>query len=181
MATFTHNLQGTTDTEISSTDVLQFAGGSFDGKITVDSYNDSTHVKTDDDTDKSSGNSPVTNKYISSTEVSIDGATAQDLNTASEGECSLAINFSDASSVTTENAIFYAYDGTTTTTAPVDMTVQAAEQGDSTWTECGGSGSALTLSDQAAATSHDFYVLVSAKPDSVGEKTGKYRIELTYA
>ena len=171
MATFTHYLQGTSDTEITSTDTLQFAGGSFDGKITVGDYNDSTHVKADDDSDKSSGNTPNNNNY---NDASLPIA---------DGDCALKINFSHSSSVQTESAIFYAYDGSTTTDAPTDTTFYAAEGADdSSWTNAEGSGSALTLADNSsAATSHDFYIAVSASPDSVGEKTGNmYRMELTY-
>ena len=181
MPTFTHELQGTTPTTIAATDTLQFAGGAFDGKITVDEYNDSTHVKTDADADKSSANTPRNNKYLTSSTVSIDGAASSDLDAATTSDCALKINFSDSASVTTSDAKFYAYDGTTTTSAPVGLTVQAAEQGDASWTACGGSAAALTLDDNTAATSHDFFILVSASPTSVGAKTGKYRIELTYA
>ena len=169
MATFTWYLQGSTDTEIADTDNLQFAAGTFDSKITVDAYNDSTHVKADDDSDKSSGNSPVNNNY--------DEASLP----LSDAECALKVNFAHTSDVEVENAIFYAYDGTTTTNAPDGVTFQAAESGDSTWTAVGGSGSALALDDKTtAASSHDYFLPVSAKPTSVGAKTGKMRMELTY-
>lgn len=180
MATFTHYLQGTSDTTIAATDTLQFAAGTFDSKITVDNYQDSTHVETDASADKSSGNTPNNVKYISSTQADI-GAGTVDLSTLNDSDATLKINFSDASSVQTESAIFYAYDGTTTTNAPVGMTVQAAEIGDSSWTNAEGSASAVALADHTTgATSHDFFIAISAKPDSVGEKTGAYRIELTY-
>jgi len=169
MATFEWSLQGTTDTTIADTDKLQFAAGTFDSKITVDSYNDSTHVKADDDSDKSSGNSPVNNNY--------DEASLP----LSDGDCALKVNFAHTSDVEVENAIFYAYDGTTTTDAPDGVTFQAAESGDSTWTEAGGSASALALDDKTTAgQSHDYFIAVSAKPTSVGAKTGKMRMELTY-
>ncbi len=172
MATFTHYLQGSTDTTITSTDRLQFAGGTFDSAITVGEYNDSTHVKDDTDSDKSSGNSPNNNKYgtISSWPIST-------------GDCALKINFSHSSSVETQNAIFYAYDGSDTTAGPSNVTFYAAEGGvSSSWTNAEGSGSALALADNtSAATSHDFYLAVSASPDTVGTKTGNmYRIELEY-
>ena len=181
MAEFTWELQGETDTTIADKDKLQFAAGTFDSKIKVDEYNDSTHVKADDDSDKSSGNSPVNNKYVSETEVSVDGGTAKALDTITDSECALKVNFAHGSDVEVENAIFYAYDGTSTTDAPDGITFQAAESGDDTWTNAEGSASALALDDKTTAGQlHDYFIGASARPTSVGEKTGKMRMELTY-
>lgn len=182
MATFTWTLQGTTPTTIDATDKVQLAGsGGFDSKITVGQYNQSTHVKTAANANKSSGNSPRNNRFTSSTQVSIDGAAAVNLNTASNANCALRINFSDAASVAITGAVFYAYDGTTPATAPVGITFKAAEQGDASWTDAEGSGSPVTLNDKTANTSHDFYVLLSGSPDSVGLKSYGLRCELTYS
>lgn len=58
---------------------------------------------------------------------------------------------------------------------------QAAEGGQSTsWVAANGSGSALTLANQVAATSHNFYVATAISPTSTGAKTGKVKITLTY-
>lgn len=180
MATFEHTLQGSTDTTIADTDTLQFANGTFDGKITVDEYNDSTHVKDDTDSDKSDGNTPNNVKYISNSEADWGDGT-ENLDQITDAECTLKINFSHDSSVATEDAVFYAYDGLDTANAPDGMTFYAAESGDASWTNAEGSGSALELDDQSSDTSHDFYIAVSAKPDSVGSKSGKYRCELIYS
>lgn len=188
MATFTWYLQGSSPTTIEATDSVQFAGGTFDSAITVGSYNDSTHVKSSGDADDSSGNTPNNVKFISQ-----DGGTAgdsqadwgdgtEDLDAIQTSEATLKINFSDASSVTTTNAIFYAYDGSTTTDPPTGVTFVAAEVGDANWTAAEGSGSALTITDDTAATSHDYYIACSASPDSVGLKDSfTLRIELTYS
>lgn len=192
MATFTHYLQGTADTTIADTDKLQFAAATFDSKITVDEYNDSTHVKTSADADKSSGNTPNNVKFISMSggtdgDSQADwGDGTEDLDAILAAECTLKINFADASSVATSGNIFYAYDGSTTTTGPTGMLVHAAEQGDANWSDSdaagvAGSAKAIGIADSAAATSHDFFIAVSAKPTSVGAKTGKYRMELTYS
>jgi len=62
------------------------------------------------------------------------------------------------------------------------VTFQAAEQGDSAWTNAEGSAAALTLTDQGAATSHDYFIAVSASPESVGLKSAfALRVELTYS
>ena len=76
----------------------------------------------------------------------------------------------------------YAYDGSTTTSAPTGVTFYAFEQGDSAWTNAEGSASAVSVNDDTASTSHDYYFGISASPESVGEKTAfKIRMELTYA
>lgn len=182
MATFTWTIQGGTPTTVDATDKVQLAGsGGFDSKITVGQYNDSTHVKTSGAANKSSGNSPRNNKFLTSTTVSIDGAGGINLNTASNANCALRINFSDAASVAITGAIFYAYDGTTPATPPVGITFKAAEQGDASWTDAEGSGAPVTLNDKTANTSHDYYVLVSGSPDSVGLKAYGFRCELTYS
>lgn len=189
MATFTWYLQGTSDTTIEATDIVQFAGsGGFDSKITVGEYNDTTHVKASGGADDSSGNTPNNVKFISQSggtggDSQADwGDGTEDLDQILDAECTLKINFSDASSVATSSAIFYAYDGTTTTNGPTGVTFVAAESGDTNFTAAEGSGSALSLSDQSAATSHDFFIACSASPDSVGLKDSfTLRIELTYS
>jgi hypothetical protein len=181
MATYTWSHQGTSDTTIDATDILQFAGGTFDSPVTVSSYQDSTHTETSGGTDKSSGNGPNNNKYISSTQA--DWGDGTELLTAiTDAETTLKINFADPSSVAISNHIFYAYDGTTTTAVPTGVTFQAFESGDSTWTNAEGSAAALSITDSSAATSHDFYIGVSASPESVGEKTDfVLRDELVYS
>jgi hypothetical protein len=183
MASFTWYLQGTTPTTIGSTDILQFAKATFDSPITITEYNDSTHIESSTGTDLSSGNSPKNSKFLTSSTVSINGGTSESLSGVTTANCPLKITFAHGVSVITYDAVFYAYDGTTTTVAPTDVTFKAAEQGSASWTTAGGSASAVALANNSTpATSHDYYILVSASPDSVGEKTAfKVRIELTYS
>lgn len=189
MATFTFTLQGTSGTTIGATDVLQFAGsGGFDSKVTVGQYNDSTHVRNSGGSELSGGNSPRNVKFISQAgggggDSEADwGDGTEDIDQILDSECTLLINFSDASSVEITGAIFYAYDGTTTTNGPTGVTFHAFESGDTNWTGAEGSGSALALADKTAATSHDYFIAVSASPDSVGLKSDfTLRIELTYS
>jgi hypothetical protein len=182
MATFVWTLQGTTPTTIDATDVVKFAGGTFASAITVNAYNDSTHVASSIDADDSSANTPHNTKYVASGTLSLDGGGTTNVVDLTTGNCPLKINFSDAASVTTTGAIFYAYDGSTTTTAPTGVTFQAFEQGDAAWTGAGGSAAAVTINDDGAGTSHDYYFGISASPTSVGAKTAfKLRIELTYS
>jgi len=189
MATFIWTLQGTTPTTIDATDILQFAGtGGFDTPVVVGAFNGTTHVKSSVGVDDSSGNTPRNNKFISqaggtSGHSQADwGDGTEDLDAILSAECALKINFSDAASVSITNAIFYAYDGATPATAPTGVTFVAAEQGDINFTAAEGSGSALTLTDQSAATSHDFFIVPSVSPDSAGLKDSfSLRIELTYS
>lgn len=188
MATYTWYLQGSSPTTIEATDIIQFAGGTFDSAITVGQYNSSTHVESNVGADDSSGNTPRNNKFVSQTggtggDSQADwGDGTEDIDQILTSECALKINFADASSVITTNHILYAYDGSVTTNGPTGVTFVAAEQGDANFTAAEGSAAGVTVTDDTAATSHDYYFLISASPDSVGEKTAfKIRDELTYS
>lgn len=188
MATFTWVLQGTSPTTIEATDIIQFAGATFDSAVTVGEYNDTTHVESSVGANDSDGNGPYNTKFISASgggggDSQADwGDGTEDIDQITTAECPLKINFADASSVTTTNAILYAYDGSTTTEVPTGVTFYAAEQGDANFTNAEGSAAAVTINDDTAATSHDYYFLISASPESVGEKTAfAIRIELTYS
>jgi len=188
MATYTWYLQGTSPTTIEATDIIQFAAATFDSKITVSEYNDSTHVESSIGANDSDGNSPYNSKFISNDggtagdgQVDI-GAGTVDIDTVSEANCPLKINFSHASAVSVTDHIIYAYDGTTTTAVPTGVTFYIAEQGNANWTNAEGSAAALAVGDSGSATSHDFFFLISASPESVGEKTDfTLRSELTYS
>lgn len=189
MASFSTYLQGASPTEIEATDIAQFAGaGGFDSAIIVAEYNDTSHVKTSGGSDKSASNTPNNVKFISQSggtggDSEADwGDGTEDIDAITDAEATFNINFSDASSVVTESAIFYAFDGTTPATAPANVSVKCAEVGDANFTDAEGSASALDLADQGASTSHDFYILVSVSPDTVGLKDAfAFAIELTYS
>jgi hypothetical protein len=196
MATFTWTLQGTSPTTIGAvaTDELEFAGsGGFGTKVTVGAWNDTTHVRTLPSTDKSSGNTPRNNKFISQTgggggDSQADwGDGTEDIDAILTSEAALKINFAHGSSVITENAVFFAYQqGAATTQVPVDVNVKAAEATvDIVFTNAEGSGSPLTLNDNTTATSHDFFIILSCSPSDVGLKDSvgelAFRIELDYS
>jgi hypothetical protein len=187
MATYTWQLQGTSPTTIEATDLIQFAAATFDSAITVGAYNDSTHVESSVGANDSSGNTPRNNKFISQSggtggDSQGDwGGGTEDLDQITTAECALKINFAHGSSVTTTNHIFYAYNGSSTATGPTEVDFRAAEQGDANWTEAEGSAAAVTITDDTTATSHDYYIAISASPTTVGEKTAfRVRSELTY-
>lgn len=186
MATYTWELQGGTPTEIEPTDILQFAGAAFNDPITVGEYNDTTHVKASGGGNDSSGNTPNNNKFISQAggtggDSQADwGDGTEDIDQITDAEATLHIEFAHGSSVAITDHILYAYDGTTPATAPPGVDVRLAEVGDTNFTEAEGSGAALAVNDSAAATTHDFYILASCGPTSVGLKSFKFRDELTY-
>jgi hypothetical protein len=188
MATYTWYLQGASPTTIEATNIIQFAAATFGSPITVNAYNNTTHVESSVGANDSSGNTPKNNKFISQTggtggDSQVDvGAGTVDLDSVTTGNCALKINFSHATSVVTTGHIVYAYDGTTTTAVPTEVDCRIAEQGDANWTEAEGSAAGCTITDDTTGTSHDYYILISASPTTVGAKTAfKIRSELTYS
>lgn len=174
-------LQGATPTTVEATDYLAFHNGTFGQPITVGEFNGGTSVRASGGTDDSASNTPKNSKYIASGTVDIGGGTVA-LNTISTANCPLKITLTESVNITVTNITMYAYDGTTPANAPTDMEVYLAEQGDSAWVQAHGSGSALTLGDSTTpATTHNFYVLISVKPTSVGVKSAnKTRFAFTY-
>ena len=182
MATWTLTAQLTTGTlSVGATDRIWFNGTNFGDNVTVGSYQDSTHISNSSDVHQCSTNHVHNTKFLTSTTLSLDGAGSTNLSALTTGNAPLKFNFSDASSVATSSATFYAYDGATDATAMAGVTFKAGEAAvTSTWVTANGSGAALSLADQSAATSHDFFVALSLSPTSTGAKTGKIKITLTY-
>lgn len=194
MATFTWYVYTTTWTDV-STYTIVFSGDASNlaTPITVGTWNSGTHLGNGDPGTDQCGATHANNvKYINSTQAEWDVST-EDLTAMLATEATLRIFFTDASSVATSSARFYAYDGTTTTAEAVGIEAYAFEQGvaATTWTQInddsgniGGDNTSerLTLSDQAAGTEHNFYIAVSARPETVGSKTQfDFGIALTYS
>jgi hypothetical protein len=183
--TFTKILQGVSPTTIEATDILQFAGASFNSPVFVDAYQDTTHVKTSVGVDKSTGNTPNNVKFISQAggtggDSQADwGDGTEDLDQITEAEATLKLTVSNASNITTADAVFYSYDPGATIADPLaGIDVRAAEVGDANFTECEGSAAALALADQSTpATSHDFYIAISKSPTTNGLLSDTLRFE----
>ena len=189
MATFTWTGQGTNGSDnitIEATDKIGFYGAAFGDAITVSEYQTTTHNETSGGTHDCPSSSTVhlhNTKYISGTEFALDAGGTETLNgtNLTTAECPLKINFAHGSSVATSSATFWAYDGTTDSAVPTEVTFQCAEQADTAWTNAEGSGAAMTLDDNTTDTSHDFYLALSASPEAVGDKTAfAVKIQLTY-
>lgn len=113
--------------------------------------------------------------------VSLNGAADSNITALTTANAGLKFNFADGASVATSNGKFYAYDGTTDATAMAGVTFKAYEiSNGSSWTTANGSGAALTIADDTAATSHDYFIATSISPTSTGAKTGRVKISLTY-
>lgn len=175
------------DTEIGETDILQFAGGDgFDSPVFVGEWNESTHVKTSGGADKSETNVPNNNQFVSQdggyggeSEVSVNGGAAEDLSGLAEDDAALKITVTEATNVTVTIPVFFSYDPGQTPADPLaGINVKAAEIGDSNFTDAEGSVSPLELADSdTPATSHDFFIVISKSPTSIGLKSDTLRFE----
>jgi hypothetical protein len=182
MATFTWQLQGSSNTTIGASDRIDYSAGTFGGQIPVSTYQSKMHVNQNGagSVDLAASNTPNNVKYISSNQCDR-GAGTVSVSSVTSGQATFKVNFAHDSAVSISNAKFYAYDGTTITNAPVGVTFYAFEIGNSSWVAAAGSASALALGNKTSATSHDYYICTSAAPSSVGEKTAFVkRLELTY-
>ena len=164
-------LQGTTPTTIDATDLIQFSDGTFDNPITVSAFNGGTHVRSSGGANDSSANTPRNVKYIASGTADWGDGT-ENLTAMTTGEATLKITVGYDTNITVTGITMYAYDGTTPATAPTNLDVYLAEQGDSAWVNADGSGAALTLGDSTTpATAHNFYVAMSVSPSAVGTQS----------
>lgn len=162
-------------------DTLGMFGASFGISIRVGEYND-TSFSTNDDGTSFTGSALPNNKFANSTGVFIPAfVDPLPLLELEEAEAVLRIRLTTDSAVTTQNASFRAFDRVDIDNDPSGVTVLAAEviknvadvsgSGDGSWTTIAGT-TALALEDQTEVTGvHDFYVAVTASPDSIGEKT----------
>ena len=173
-------------TEFGSGNVLKFTGGLYDTSLSINNYQSATHLQTSSSTDTDACGSPhIPNlKYISSNKAAIRG-TYSSLLSATFPATTMCIkmvvsDFTTPVSFTTNNGKLFFFDGTTPTTAPTDLTTMGLEQGDTSWTNCGGSASAVSISDKTSATSQTFYVAVSVMPTNTGSLTGSLRFSLNY-
>lgn len=174
-------LQSSGTLQLNATDHIWLTGTSFSNNVVAGTYQDGTHISDSSDIQRDTVSSLNNVKYVTSSTASLNGASAVALSTISQAHVPLKFIFTNAGSVQTSAAKFYAYDGVTDTNALVGIDFQAAEQGDLTWTAANGSGSALNLGDQGESSTHNFYVILSASPTSPGAKSGSVKLTITYS
>lgn len=185
MAAFVWTGQGTdsatTNVTIGATDKINFSATAFNDAVTTGAYQTSTHIEDNTKAEQCATTHINNTMYVSSQSISINGAANEVLTNLTDAECPLKINFANDPAVALTNVDFYAYDGTTDATGPTDVTVYCAEQADSDWVAADGNGAELSLGDSGSSTSHDFFLALSASPDTVGEKTVfSWKMTLTY-
>jgi hypothetical protein len=180
-------------------DTLVFSSSLTDltAPVTIDAYQDGTHLGSGDPGTDQCGTNHVPNvKYLTGSTMSVNGGGSESINDTNLAttECTLRIKFSDSSSVVTSDARFYTFNGTVVTAEAVGVDVYAFERGvsASAWTHInddsanlGGdnSGERLELAAQETpATEHYFYIAMSVAAESTGMK-GDFDmgIALTYS
>ena len=164
--------------------MLSFYGAAFGTPVAVDAYQTTTH-------NESGGNDHCTPnhinncKYVSANIININEAGNQTLLSGTyptEANCTLKVNFSHGSAVALSSVSLWADDGATATAVPTNIDFRMGEYGDDAWSSPEGSAAAKSLASRSApATSHDYYLFVSASPEVVGTLTAfRIQIELTY-
>lgn len=174
-------LQNTAFLPLSATDHIWLNGNTFGSNINVGSYQDSTHISDASDVQRDTTAAVNNTKYLSASQASVNSGAAQNMSTLTSGNIPFVYQFSSTASVSTTGATLYAYDGITDATPYAGINFYAAELGNSSWTAANGNGSALTLQNQSAGTTHSFYVAISASPSSTGAKTGSIKLTLSYS
>jgi len=167
---------GEWDFIISDTNLIGFYGpDGYGSPIQVGQFNDSMHIRTSISTDTDACPPPHLRncKYISSTEISIAGGPTLTLSDTvpAETDC-IRITLTSDTPVIVQNIRFYAFDGTTITNPPQNVDFYCGEKGDTSWTLAHGQSNALVLNDHnEAATTHHFYIFMSASPKATGAQT----------
>lgn len=176
-----------------------YGAGGFGASVAVGSYQENTYST--DSNGAVQGPQANNVKWTHANSGEISGSTNLNLLDIPNANATMNIRFTHTSDVQVQNAELLIYDRTTTTSAASGVTTQAYQclhpstsqsgslgSGAATWTECDGSGSSTGISlAQSPGTSglnagngststtaddrHDWYVCLSASPDSIGSKT----------
>jgi hypothetical protein len=166
--------------ESGANDTLGFFGAGFGYSIRVGEYNNTSYATTDDGV-TNHGQVPNLRYANSSGAYVASEAVATELLEVQNSEATLRIRLTTDSAVRTQNTSFRAFDRTSINNNPSGVTVYAAEinkpsalvrgSGDTSWTQIYGSGSTLTLDNQANNSGvHTYYLGLTVSPQSIGEK-----------
>ena len=175
---------------------LGFYGSGFGTSVPVGSYQDTTYATDSTGVTQGPQGNNVKWRHANSGEVA--GSTVLDLQKIPNYQATLNIRFTHASAVEVQNVEARIYDRSSINAGAVGVTTKMAElihisdsqantgSGDSAWITPVGSSVTVTLAQcpgtsgwwaAAGATStysddrHDWYVAISASPDSIGSKT----------
>lgn len=179
---------------------IGFYGSTFGTSVQVGQYQDTTFIT--NSTGNVNGGQANNAKYLNTGSGTINGTTLalRDIHNVSG---TLNIRFTHTSAVQTANAVLRIFDRVNSANGPSGVNCMVASlihpyagvtgSGSAVWIDASGSVAQLSLADSpgeggtspnGAATSddqHDWYVLLSAKPQNIGAKTqfGLY-VELQY-
>lgn len=185
-------------TELVGGSGLGFYGSSFGSSVSVGSYGDTIYITNNVGADQ--GPQADNFKYIASDNPGtgsgiLNGSTQLNLTSVPNDVATLNIRFSHGSTVQTQNGEVRFYNRTDPDVAPTAVTVKAAEiihpdptqvdngSGDADWITPGGSTTVVDLIDSPGTsgerpdgasttdTQHDWYIVMSSSPDSIGSKT----------
>ena len=170
---------------------LGFYGASFGQSVQVGQYQDTSFITNSNGTLQ--GPQANNNKWVHPASASINGAAAVNLLAVPNYLATLNIRFTNDTAVRTQNARLYLFDRTSINNNPSGVTTKVAEiihpdtvqnvngSGSSVWeTPMGSSYMGLVSSPgvsgqrpngaNTTSTRHDYYLAMSASPDSVGSK-----------
>ena len=190
-------LGGTFDVDMAGSGLGFYGSGGFGASVAVGVYQENTYVTDGNGAVQGPQGNNVKWTHANSGELS--GATNLHLQDIPNGQCSTKISFTHGSAVQVQNVELRIYDRVTITVAASGVTTKAYEclhpsltqsgqlgSGALIWTTPAGSGTTLGLAQSpgesglyagngSASTHqsvlHDWYVCLSARPDSIGSKT----------
>jgi hypothetical protein len=171
-----------------------YGSGGFGASVAVAAWQDNTYITDGNGAIQGPQSNNVKWTHANSGEVS--GSTNLGLQYIPNAQATLNIRFTHGSAVQVQNAELRIYDRVTITVGATGVTTRVAEiihtspsqvvvgSGDSAWITPEGSGTTVPLvqspgisgiaghgSSTTPAAQHDWYVAISARPDSIGSKT----------
>jgi len=159
---------------IGTTNVIGFYGsGGYGSPIQVGQYNDSMHIRTStsDDTDACSPPHLTNLKYISDSEVSINGGAPVALTSVVQ-ENMIRITVSSDTNIAIIGSRFYVYDGTNVDNPPPNVSFKSFKLGDTTWHQPHGRSNSMDCGTSTTpSTEHHFYIGMSLSPTATGAST----------
>lgn len=193
MATFTFHSAGN---DIGSSGVGFFGNAGFGSSVSVGAYQDSTYITNSNGTIAGALLNNIKYSHPSSGIVNgIGSPSGLNLQAITNSQASLNVRFSHTSAVATQNVKLRIYDRANINNAASGVTTKVAEiihptttnaldgSGSSSWQTPAGSGTVMDLVSSPGmsglrpngsgtiADRHDWYLALSASPDSIGSKT----------
>ena len=193
MATFTFHSAGN---DIGSSGVGFFGNSGFGSSVSVGSYQDSTYITNSNGTIAGASLNNIKYSHPNSGIVNgIGSPSGLNLQAITNAQASLNVRFSHSSPVATQNVKLRIYDRANINNPASGVTTKVAEiihptttnaldgSGSASWQTPAGSGTIVDLvsspgmsglrPDGSGTTSsrHDWYLALSASPDSIGSKT----------